>query len=227
MANISLPKAFIFDLDGTLIDSVPDLTLGLNLALEAQQLKAVSENQVRDWVGNGSLALITRALAFHCNDSPSDIDNLHQAFLNGYRQVLNQKSVLYADVEVLLSNIFRLGIPMAIVTNKPIQFVPALLQAFNIQAYFSLVIGGDSLAEKKPSPMPLLHIASEWNIDAAHILMVGDSVSDIKAANAAHMPCILLRQGYHQNQDLAAFNPYLLLADIQQLNRMLFDNNAC
>lgn len=224
LADIPLPKAFIFDLDGTLVDSVPDLALALNLALQQCELKMVAEYQVREWVGNGSLKLISRALAFQKIESQSEITRLHSVFLGCYAQVLNQESVLYPDVKHLLDNIQQHNIPMAIVTNKPIQFVPDLLAAFEIDNYFSVLIGGDSLTNKKPHPMPLLHIAEQFKLDVTDMYMVGDSASDIQAANAAHMPCILLKQGYHQNVDLTQFNPLFFLDDIHQLNQRLFSN---
>ena len=222
MADIPLPKAFIFDLDGTLVDSVPDLALALNLALQQCELKIVTEHQVRKWVGNGSLKLISRALAFQKVESQTEIARLHTAFLTCYAQVLNRESVLYTDVKYLLDNIQQHNIPMAIVTNKPIQFVPDLLAAFEIDEYFSVLIGGDSLPNKKPHPMPLLHIAEQFKLNVTDMYMVGDSASDIQAANAANMPCILLKQGYHQNVDLTQFNPLFFLEDIRQLNQRLF-----
>ncbi len=214
-------KAVIFDLDGTLVDSVPDLTLAMNHALNELSLQFVTTEQVRLWVGNGSRKLVERSL--HAQDIHDEtlLDRLHKTFLVSYKGFLCSESVLYPGVADLLQQLSDNAIPMGLVTNKPIEFVPELLEALNIKDYFKLLIGGNSLPEKKPSPMPLIHIAKELGENVEDCLMVGDSSSDVKSAQGASMPCVLLQQGYNQGQDLNLLKADWLLADIVQLHGLL------
>ncbi len=219
MFNEALPKAFVFDLDGTLVDSVPDLTWALNAALKEMQLPSVSEAQVRTWVGNGSVKLVQRAV-FHLLGEGAAVSvntDLHDGFLKHYKTAVCQHSTLYPGVLALLAHIKQLALPMVLVTNKPFAFVPPLLKALGIEHYFSLMLGGDSLTEKKPSPEPLLHGAQHLQIAPQDCLMVGDSLADFQSARAANMPILLLEQGYNQGVNLANLEPDYLLADINQL----------
>lgn len=212
---MSLPKLIIFDLDGTLVDSAPDLALAINAMLEDLQLSHVSEDLVRLWVGNGSRKLVERTLDHY--QSKAALDDAHGLFMTHYEANLNGASRLYDQCKVVLDGIKMLGVPMALVTNKPFEFVPPLLSALGIERYFEIMIGGDSLPEKKPSPMPLLHCAQQLNIEVKDCLMVGDSKADIESAQAANIQVVALLQGYNQGLDLSVFEPNALLAELKNL----------
>ena len=211
-------SAVIFDLDGTLVDSVPDLSLAINHALVQLSLPVVTEPQVRFWVGNGSRKLVERSLNAHNISDAETIERLHKAFLESYQQFLCADSILYPAVNDLLLKLADHNIPMGLVTNKPIAFVPKLLESLNIHHFFDVIIGGDSLPEKKPSPLPLIHVAQALGFEPQTCLMVGDSASDVLSAQSAKMPCVLLEQGYNQGQDLALLKPDWLLATTQELH---------
>lgn len=212
----------VFDLDGTLVDSVPDLCLALNESLEICGYARVPEVQVRAWVGNGSLKLVTRALASLSIDGESVIKQVHEQFLTSYESYLCVRSQLYPFVKETLLQLKKRNKTLVVLTNKPIKFVPELLRKLGIGSYFSAVYGGDSFAEKKPHPMPLLHILNESSIIAERCLMVGDSRSDILCANEAKTDSVALMQGYHQGVDLAALSPSYLFEDMEQFYKCAF-----
>lgn len=215
--NFSKFNGVIFDLDGTLVDSVPDLTLALNDALTTLGFSRVTEAQVRLWVGNGSRKLVERSLESLGQLNETTLGLLHQAFLNSYQTFLCAQSQLYPGVVELLEYCARHNMAIGLVTNKPKEFVPPLLDALNISHFFRVLVGGDSLSEKKPSPLPLLHVAEKLGVPVSACLMVGDSSSDVLSAQAAHMKCVLLKQGYNQGKDLSLLNADWLLADVAAL----------
>ena len=216
------PHAIIFDLDGTLVDSVPDLRRALNEALGDlneegnQPALQVATEQVRLWVGNGSHKLIERAL-LHLNIPLEELNLVHGYFLRRYEACVCEESYLYPGVLELLKVCQHKKLPMALVTNKPIAFVPALLNKLGISDFFEILLGGDSLSEKKPSAMPLLHAAGHLNVEPMKCLMVGDSTADRASAKNAGIPCVLLQQGYNQGKDLSQLHPEWLLKDIPSL----------
>lgn len=222
MLNVNTYTTFVFDLDGTLVDSVPDLTLALNHALDALGYSPVTQEDVRSWVGNGSVKLIERALTQLEQNTPEKVQALHQQFLISYEQFLCEQSQLYPDVMDVLTNLHKQGKTLVLLTNKPIQFVPDLLSKFNIAHLFSLVLGGDSLPEKKPHPLPLQHIMETLNVSPQQCLMIGDSRSDIVCAQQAGVDSVALLQGYHQGIDLASLKPTYLLNDMTALGEHLF-----
>ncbi|EAT12814.1 phosphoglycolate phosphatase [Bermanella marisrubri] len=218
----ALPKAVIFDLDGTLVDSVPDLTTAVNLAFAEiiDESEYFSQDQIRLWVGNGSRRLIERAICAFGKVLP--IEQLHSAFLKHYKAHHNNASRLYKGVITLLTALKKNNINIGLVTNKPVAFVPSLLQALKIGSYFDIYLGGDSLEYKKPHPEPLQHCLSFWKLSENDVVMVGDSESDALAAQAANIPCIMLKQGYNQGVDLNSLPAESVLDDINALHDYWF-----
>jgi phosphoglycolate phosphatase len=221
MLNLDTYNTIIFDLDGTLVDSVPDLTLALNHALVTLGYDEVQQTDVRAWVGNGSLKLIERALAELNKSDAKNVARLHKQFLKSYEQFLCQESELYPGVLELLRELHKQTKTLVLLTNKPIQFVPDLLSNLGIGHLFSLILGGDSLAEKKPHPLPLLHVLETLSVNPEQCLMVGDSRSDIVCAQQAGVHSVALLQGYHQGIDLAALEPTYVFDDVSALSEGL------
>lgn len=202
-------KAIAFDLDGTLIDSVPDLTVATQEALIELGLKSCSEAQVRTWVGNGAEMLMRRAMshALGTDVEQTTLDAAMPIFMHHYQENLEKHSALYSDVHQVLQTLFDGGFKLAVVTNKPYRFTMPLLNAFGINDFFSLVLGGDTLAKMKPDPLPLQHLLHEWQLEKTELLMVGDSKNDILAAKAAGIASIGLTYGYNYGEDIGLSGP--------------------
>ncbi|ATG75083.1 phosphoglycolate phosphatase [Zobellella denitrificans] len=220
MGNFDLVQ---FDLDGTLIDSVPQLAQAVNRMLVQLGFGEAGEQAVRHWVGNGADMLVRRALTAALGTEPGD--ELRQAaraaFDAAYDQVADQGLVFYPGVLDTLAALRRAGKRLAIVTNKPYRFVPAILAAAGLSEQFELVLGGDSLPEKKPSPAPLLHVCRSLDMDPARTLMVGDSENDVLAARAAGMAVVGLTYGYNYGRDIADSGPDWVLSDFAALADIL------
>ncbi|MCL1090400.1 phosphoglycolate phosphatase [Shewanella profunda] len=202
-------KAIAFDLDGTLIDSVPDLAVATQEALAELGLTTCSEAQVRTWVGNGAEMLMRRAMtnALGFDVEQHVLDAAMPIFMHHYQENLEKHSALYADVHQVLQTLFDQGFKLAVVTNKPYRFTLPLLNAFGINDFFSLVLGGDTLPKMKPDPLPLQHLLQEWQLDKGELLMVGDSKNDILAAKAAGIASIGLTYGYNYGEDIGLSGP--------------------
>ncbi|MGI2172984.1 phosphoglycolate phosphatase [Shewanella ulleungensis] len=221
-ANI---QAIAFDLDGTLIDSVPDLAAATNATLVECHLASVSEDLVRSWVGNGAQVLMQRALS-HASSMAQDsaelqtqLAHIMPRFMHHYGEHLQQHSRLYSDVLTVLQKLKQAGYKLAVVTNKPYRFTVPLLNAFGLDGLFSEVLGGDSLVKMKPDPMPLQHLLQQWQLKPQQLLMVGDSKNDILAAKAANVMSIGLTYGYNYGEDIGLSEPNAVcenFADIAQ-----------
>jgi phosphoglycolate phosphatase len=202
-------EAVLFDLDGTLIDSVPDLAAAIDVMLQSLSKEPAGESKVNRWVGNGAAALVKRALA----DS-DDGDVLHQSqfkeesedkqylsayavFEFAYAQRLTTATGLYDGVLSVLSTLATANIKLGLITNKPRQFTIPLLKALNIGHYFSDVLCGDDLEFKKPHPLPVLTALDNLSVSAQQVIMVGDSISDIKSAQAAGVKTVAVTYGYN------------------------------
>ncbi|WP_269519668.1 phosphoglycolate phosphatase [Alteromonas sp. BMJM2] len=212
---------FIFDLDGTLVDSVPDLASALNNALNDVGMATFGESTIRNWVGNGAKVLVERGLSGNTDANTQQsksisnelIDHTFQRFLYHYDLNVCRASTLYPHVYDTLSSLSRKGYTLALVTNKPKKFIAPIVEAFKVESFFSLFIGGDSLKEKKPSPLPLNHVCKTLNVKANECVMVGDSKNDILAAHAASIRSVGLTYGYNYGEDIRAHNPNWVFDD--------------
>lgn len=192
----------MFDLDGTLVDSVPDLHAAVSSMLRDLGEDEVSIDQVTTWVGNGAAMLVKRALSRAITvsdtiDSPH-YETAYEKFISHYHLHNGERAKAYPHVAQLIDQLKQQAIKLAIVTNKPEQFTLPLLNKLNIAV--DLVLSGDSLSEKKPHPAPLLHCLEYFGLTAADAIMIGDSVSDISAARAANVPNIAVSYGYNHGQ---------------------------
>ena len=207
--------ALVFDLDGTLVDSAADIAEAVNRMLDDLALSRVEEAIVRSWIGEGVRNLVDTAL--HHAGSERTLAEVMPGFMRHYHDCLLRSPRLYDGVAEALQQLHACGVPMAICTNKPAALVPPLLEHLGIARYFTHVVGGDSLPQRKPAPEPLLHAAQLLRQPVSRCVMVGDSATDLSAAEAAHMPVVLVRYGYLRDLDLRAANALALIDDLREL----------
>lgn len=213
------PGMILIDLDGTLVDSVPDLAYCVDEMMARLGRPPHGEAAVRNWVGNGVERLVRRALTGELDGEPSDADfgRAYPIFLELYAENTSKRSGLYPGVreglDYLLTNGYRLGC----VTNKAAQFTLPLLRDLGVLDAFGLVVSGDTLPEKKPHPAPLLHAAAHFGVEPSHALMIGDSVSDVKAARAAGFRIICMSYGYNHGQDIRLAEPDAVIDSMAEL----------
>ena len=218
-------ELILFDFDGTLIDSVPDLVSAINEMQTALRREHFEEDVVRSWVGNGAQTLVKRALSGSVNiDESIDTAFFEKAleiFLRAYKEHACVKTRTYPNVHTTLQKLKERGYKMAIVTNKPHTFVAPILKGLELEEYFSLYLGGDSLEKKKPHPEPLLHICRKLGVDVLNAVMVGDSKNDILAANAANMQSIAVSYGYNYGEDISLHHPSIVVDDFADILKSL------
>ena len=184
--------ALLFDLDGTLVDTLPDLRCALNGLLRGLGRRELSAGEVRQMIGDGTRALVERALA--TTGSGADLEAAHQQFLQIYEAAPTRLSRLYPGVEETLRSLRASGARLAICTNKPQSATLQILKDFQIADCFDVVLGGDVVAFRKPDPRHLL--AALDRLGASEAVMIGDNENDYAAARAADVPVILMRYGY-------------------------------
>ena len=217
------PRMILIDLDGTLVDSVPDLAFCVDAMMARLGRPPHGEAAVRNWVGNGVERLVRRALIGQLSGEPeaADFDRAYPIFLELYRDNTSQRSRLYPGIreglDWLKGNRYRLGC----VTNKAAQFTEPLLRDLGVRDDFEIVISGDTLPRNKPDPLPLLHAAAHFGVAPAEALMIGDSVSDVKAARAAGFRIFCMTYGYNHGQDIRDFHPDAVMDSLVEVQGLL------
>ena len=214
-----LPKLVMFDLDGTLLDSVPDMALAVDEMLQQLGREPAGMERVRNWVGNGALLLVRRALAGGVDCSAVDDSEAEAAlplFMDAYAKA-NGHTVRYPSVLECLNALRDAGVALGLVTNKPERFIPALLHEQQLDGFFQWIVGGDTFPKRKPEPDGLLWVMEQAGANAGQSLFVGDSRNDILAARAAGVPCVALTYGYNYGEDISLHKPALVVDSLQEL----------
>jgi phosphoglycolate phosphatase len=215
-----LPRLVMFDLDGTLVDSVPDLAAAVDQLLQELGRPPAGLAAVRNWVGNGARVLVRRALANaleHGDVADAEAEPALARFLELYARC-QHLTRLYAGVHPLLEALSTAAVELAIVTNKPERFVAPLLEQVGLGSYFRWIIAGDTLPQQKPDPAALLQVMQLAGVTPGQSLFVGDSRNDVLAARAAGVPCVAVSYGYNHGRPVAEENPDLV---VDSLNRLL------
>jgi len=217
------PKMVLIDLDGTLVDSVPDLAFCVDAMMERLGLPPHGETKVRNWVGNGVERLVRRALVGQLDGEPEAalFQRAYPIFLELYAANTSKRSCLYPGVRKGLEYLAAAGYALGCVTNKAARFTEPLLKDLGIYERFAIVISGDSLAKKKPDPLPLLHAAEFFRVAPSDALMVGDSVSDVRAARAAGFQIVCMSYGYNHGSDIRLADPDCVIDSLSELRGLL------
>lgn len=216
-------SAIFFDLDGTLVDSVPDLTAAVNVMLRQLGLPAREEAQVRTWVGNGMDNLLHRALT---NDmagqaEPELFARAKPLYKAAYADHISVYSELYPGVREGLAELRDAGFPMACVTNKLVEFALPLLKQLGIDHFFATVVGGECIPRPKPAPDALLLCAERLEVPVDRGLMVGDSLNDVGAARNAGCSVVCVPYGYNHGRDIHEARPDVVINSIAELPPLL------
>lgn len=224
--KIFTPELIMIDVDGTLVDSVPDLSWCLDETLKQIGLPARGEASARNWVGNGVIRIVERGIANDL-DAPHDPEIFEKAmpiFRELYAKNTSVRSVLYPGVREGMDYLQTLGIKIGCITNKDAEFTHPILKDLGLWDDFEIVISGDTLPKKKPDPLPLLHGAKELGTDPKKSLMLGDSTSDVKAARAAEFAIICMSYGYNHGVDINDSNPDAVIDSFVELKEMIKAN---
>lgn len=213
----------LIDVDGTLVDSVPDLAYCVDEMMQRLGMPQRGEASVRNWVGNGVERLVRRALTGSLDGEPEQelFDRAYPVFLDLYADNTSKRSLLYPGVLEGIDYLKASGYELGCVTNKAAQFTEPLLRDLGIYDEFRIVVSGDTLPQKKPDPAPLLHAAAFFGVDPEDALMLGDSVSDVKAARAAGFQIICMSYGYNHGQDIREARPDAVIDSMAELPELL------
>ena len=207
--KLQRPEMVLIDVDGTLVDSVPDLAYCVDAMMRELDMPERGEQRVRHWVGNGVERLVKRSLINRLEGEPDEAlyARALPVFEAFYRENTSKRSRLYPGVQEALDFLQTTGVRIGCVTNKASQFTLPLLQDLGVSDYFEIIICGDMVERKKPDPMPLLQAAEQLETEPQASMMLGDSMSDVKAARAAGFQIVCMSYGYNHGEDIREYNP--------------------
>ncbi|MGH8550213.1 MAG: phosphoglycolate phosphatase [Methylococcales bacterium] len=214
------PRCILLDLDGTLLDTAPDLHAALNRALTEQGLEQVSLIAAKPWVSHGAPGMVRFALGG--SDRHPGYDCVLDRMIQHYGRDLAVHTSLFEGMDNVLNEIEAHGLAWGVVTNKRSRFSEALLKSFRLYDRAACIISGDSTANKKPHPEPLLEACRRINLKPAECIYVGDAAKDIQAGNAAGMTTLAATYGYiGEADDVATWDAAGLLHHPMDLLRWL------
>ena len=198
-SNIGPFDAYLFDLDGTLIDTAPDLMHALNRTLNHAGFETVDLKLTRHWVGHGAKVMLDEAISHQGNAKLPDsrLDELYEYFLVCYRADIAKESTPYPGVVRTLDRLLSRTRKLGVVTNKRQDLSMQLLRELDLYKYFNVVVGGDTLQVAKPEPQPIHYACNELVVKPEETLFVGDSITDVNAARNAGCPVACMRDGYN------------------------------
>ncbi|BAL25959.1 phosphoglycolate phosphatase [Azoarcus sp. KH32C] len=206
-------RAVLFDLDGTLLDTIEDLADGANLMLEELGRPARPLAEIHSFVGKGIPNLVRRCMTEDAEASEDEIAHAVTVFRRHYALVNGRSTRIYPGIIETLEAMREMSLQLACVTNKAAAFTLPLLERMGLMPYFGAVVSGDTLAVKKPDPAVMHHTCELLGVEAGQALMIGDSANDALAARAAGMPVLLVTYGYSEGMPVDTIECDGLLSD--------------
>lgn len=218
-----IARAVLIDLDGTLVDSLPDIACATNAMRAELGLPALSVSQIASYVGKGVDVLVHRALTETMDDlaSTDAFERGKQSFNRHYSQVNGNESRVYPGVQQALEELRRKGFPLACVTNKPRSFTLQLLERTNLKAAFAAIVSGDDMQQKKPHGEPMLHACRLLGVAASDATVIGDSENDVLSARAAGCHVIVVETGYNEGKPVADMNADAIVPTVLHAARLI------
>ena len=218
------PKLVALDLDGTLVDSAPDLAWCIDRTMPQFGIPPRGEALVRLWIGNGVERLVERALTggTDATAEPRLVREASRVFLDLYSARGHERARVYPGVHDGVAALRAHGARLACITNKPHGPAVELLAHLALLDAFELVIGGDSLARRKPDPLPLLHACSDLGVTVEESVFTGDSINDVRAARAARMRVACVSYGYNHGRDIVEAAPDAVIDSLEELAPLCF-----
>lgn len=216
-------EAYFFDLDGTLVETAPEIADAVNDTLRYFDWPIVTQQQVNDWIGHGTKELLIMAMASVTKSSVEAVrvsDDLKQAlpiFDRYYQERCGTRSHLYPHVKEVLMRLRQQGSKLAVVTNKEGRYTDIVLRVHGLTDLFDIVISGDSFPVKKPNPTSVQNCLARWNVLPQQALFVGDSSIDAQTARNANVPVWLLPYGYNMGQTVQSCQPDRVIANFSEL----------
>ena len=196
-------KMMLFDLDGTLVDTAPDFRNSVNYMLEHYSEQPVTLEEIRDWVGYGGRELIRRTmLAKKIEFDDAKLDTMLELFLSHYTENIDDDSKLYDNVKETLVFLKDNNITLSVCTNKDEKLSNTLLEKLDVLHLFDYLVGAHTFEKRKPHPMPILKTLEHLNMSKDEAVMIGDSITDLKSAQGAGIPIVLVDYGYTDNKDI-------------------------
>jgi phosphoglycolate phosphatase len=217
------PEMVLIDVDGTLVDSVPDLAFCVDEMLKQLGMPVRGEEAVRHWVGNGVERLVKRGLINQLDGEPEQAlyDKALPIFRELYAENTSKRSCLYEGVSDALHFLKTTGVKIGCVTNKASEFTLPILDDLGISGYFETVLCGDMVERKKPDPQPLIMSAEKLGVSPEDSMMLGDSMSDVKAARAAGFSIICMSYGYNHGEDIRDYAPDAVVDSMAEIKSII------
>ena len=214
-------RAALFDLDGTLVDTAPDLAAAANRMLADLGRASLPDDRIRDFVGKGVMNLVNRCFEASGGGAEEARDRAHAVFERHYSAGIADRSRPYPGVVDGLEALERAGIAMGCVTNKAGRFTEPLLELTGLRRFFGVVVSGDTVERRKPHPDPMLYAAGKLGASPAETLVVGDSLNDVQSARAAGCAVVVVPYGYREGLSLADLGADAVVASVEEAARSI------